>query len=98
MNAQRYRQTITRSAACAELAERVDIEEAWALAEEEDKTPPEIGGALQLRNGRILCPRHGAAFDAKTGRVLSLPAVKGVQAYPVPRQGDDLFVDCEAHS
>lgn len=54
MNTQRYRQTITRSAACAELAERVDIEEAWALAEEEDKTPPEIGGALQLRNGRIL--------------------------------------------
>ena len=59
------------------------------------------GGPLgegRIRNGRILCPRHGAAFDAKTGRVLSLPAVKGVQAYPVTRQGDDLFVDCEAHS
>jgi len=54
MQALHYRQTVTRSAASAELAERVDIEEAWALAEEEDKTPPEIGGALLLRNGRIL--------------------------------------------
>ena len=54
MQAIYYLQTVKRSAACAELAERVDIEEAWALAEEEDKTPPEIGGALQLRNGRIL--------------------------------------------
>jgi len=57
------------------------------------------GGPLgegRIRNGRLLCPRHGAAFDAKTGRVISLPAVKSVQAYPVTRQGDDLFIDCEA--
>ncbi len=57
------------------------------------------GGPLgegRIRNGRILCPRHGAAFDAKTGRVISLPAVKSVQAYPVTREGDDLFIDCEA--
>jgi len=34
------------------------------------------GGPLgegTLRRGRIICPRHGAAFDAKTGKVLSLP-------------------------
>ena len=57
------------------------------------------GGPLgegRIRNGRVLCPRHGAAFDAKTGRVISLPAVKSVQAYPVTREGDDLFIDCEA--
>ena len=51
------------------------------------------GGPLgegRLRGDRILCPRHGAAFDAKTGRVISLPAVKSVQAYPVIREGDDL--------
>ena len=57
------------------------------------------GGPLgegRIRNGRLLCPRHGAAFDAKTGRVISLPAVKSVQAYPVTREGDDLFIDCEA--
>ena len=57
------------------------------------------GGPLgegRIRNGRVICPRHGAAFDAKTGRVISLPAVKSVQAYPVTREGDDLFIDCEA--
>ncbi len=53
-------------------------------------------GEGTLRNGRILCPRHGAAFDAKTGRVLSLPAVRSVGAYPVTVDGDDLYVDCEA--
>ena len=57
------------------------------------------GGPLgegRIRNGRILCPRHGAQFDAKTGRVISLPAVKSVQAYAVTRDGDDLIIDCEA--
>ena len=53
-------------------------------------------GEGTLRNGRILCPRHGAAFDAKTGRVISLPAVRSVRAYPVTVQGDGLYVDCEA--
>jgi 3-phenylpropionate/trans-cinnamate dioxygenase ferredoxin subunit len=51
-------------------------------------------GEGRLRNGRILCPRHGAAFDAKTGRVLSLPAVKSVAAYEVTVDGDDVYVDC----
>lgn len=51
-------------------------------------------GEGRLRNGRILCPRHGAAFDAKTGRVLSLPAVKSVAAYEVTVDGDQVYVDC----
>ena len=55
-------------------------------------------GEGTLRNGRILCPRHGAAFDAKTGRVLSLPAVRSVGAYEVTVEGDDLYVDCEVQA
>lgn len=51
-------------------------------------------GEGRLRNGRILCPRHGAAFDAKTGRVLSLPAVRSVQAYEVAVDGDEVYIDC----
>ncbi|RLT40179.1 MAG: non-heme iron oxygenase ferredoxin subunit [Chloroflexi bacterium] len=51
-------------------------------------------GEGRLRNGRILCPRHGAAFDAKTGRVLSLPAVKNVAAYEVTVEGDEVYIDC----
>jgi 3-phenylpropionate/trans-cinnamate dioxygenase ferredoxin subunit len=55
-------------------------------------------GEGKLRNGRVICPRHGAAFDAKTGRVLSLPAVRNVQAFRVTVDGDDVFIDCEAAS
>lgn len=51
-------------------------------------------GEGRLRNGRVICPRHGAAFDAKTGRVLSLPAVKSVAAYEVTVDGDDVYVEC----
>lgn len=57
------------------------------------------GGPLgegRLRNGRVICPRHGAAFDARTGKVLSLPAVRSVAAYPVTVDGDDVTIDCDA--
>jgi len=31
----------------------------------------------------IACPRHGARFDLRTGKVLSLPAIVDIPAYPV---------------
>jgi 3-phenylpropionate/trans-cinnamate dioxygenase ferredoxin subunit len=56
------------------------------------------GGPLgegRLRGDRVLCPRHGAAFDARTGKVLTLPAVKSVNSYPVTVEGDEVYIDCE---
>ncbi len=47
-----------------------------------------------LKNGRVICPRHGAAFDAKTGKVLTLPAVHDVSSYAVTIDGDGVFIDC----
>lgn len=41
----------------------------------------------------VECPRHGARFDIRTGKVLSLPAVAPVTAYEVKVEGDDLYVD-----
>ena len=32
---------------------------------------------------RVICPRHGSAFDLRTGRPLSLPAYEPVAIYPV---------------
>ena len=32
---------------------------------------------------RVICPRHGSAFDLRTGRPLSLPAYEPVATYPV---------------
>ncbi len=53
-------------------------------------------GEGRLRGSRIICPRHGAAFDATTGRALTLPAVRDVRAYVVRVEGDHVFVECEA--
>jgi len=52
-------------------------------------------GEGRLQRGRVICPRHGAAFDAKTGAALTLPAVKGVGSYAVTVEGNDVFVECE---
>ena len=51
-------------------------------------------GEGELFQGRVICPRHGAAFDPKTGRVLTLPAVRDVAAYEVSIDGDEVYVDC----
>jgi 3-phenylpropionate/trans-cinnamate dioxygenase ferredoxin subunit len=32
---------------------------------------------------RVICPRHGSAFDLRSGRALSLPAFQPVETYPV---------------
>ncbi len=53
------------------------------------------GGSLdqgQLDDDEIECPRHGARFDVKTGRALTLPAVMPVQSYPVQVEGDEIKV------
>jgi 3-phenylpropionate/trans-cinnamate dioxygenase ferredoxin component len=50
-------------------------------------------------SGEILvCPRHGSRFNVKTGRVLSLPAVRSVAVYPVRVESDEVLVSPEAHT
>lgn len=44
----------------------------------------------------LVCPRHGSRFNVKTGRVLSLPAVRSVAVYPVRVEGDQVLVSPEA--
>lgn len=47
----------------------------------------------QLEDGCIVaCPRHGARFDINTGRVVSLPAVRGVKSYRVKVEEDTIYV------
>jgi 3-phenylpropionate/trans-cinnamate dioxygenase ferredoxin subunit len=44
------------------------------------------GGPLgegDLEGYQVICPRHGAHFDVKTGKALSLPAMVDIGAYPV---------------
>lgn len=54
------------------------------------------GGPLdqgQLEGETVVCPRHGATFDVRTGDALTLPAVVPLMTYPVSIEGDDVFVD-----
>lgn len=40
-------------------------------------------GDGELEGWTISCPRHGAQFDVRSGKVLTLPAVQDIPAYPV---------------
>lgn len=40
-------------------------------------------GDGEIEDHQIVCPRHGARFDIRTGKVLTLPAVRGVSSYPI---------------
>ena len=40
-------------------------------------------GEGQLNGYNITCPRHGAQFDVRTGKVVQMPAVVDIPAYPV---------------
>ena len=53
------------------------------------------GGPLDegdLQDCRIMCPRHGALFDVRTGAALTLPAVIPLPTYAVRVEGDEVFV------
>ena len=40
-------------------------------------------GDGDLEGYEIVCPRHGARFDIRTGKALALPAIVDISAYPV---------------
>jgi 3-phenylpropionate/trans-cinnamate dioxygenase ferredoxin subunit len=46
----------------------------------------------ELDEYQIECPRHGARFDVRTGRALSLPAVVPIPVYAVEVDGDTVKV------
>jgi 3-phenylpropionate/trans-cinnamate dioxygenase ferredoxin subunit len=43
-----------------------------------DRGPLDQG---KLLGNRIECPRHGAQFDVRTGKALTLPAIRPIKAY-----------------
>ncbi len=40
-------------------------------------------GDGELAGYEISCPRHGASFDVRTGKVISLPAIIDIPVYPL---------------
>jgi 3-phenylpropionate/trans-cinnamate dioxygenase ferredoxin subunit len=55
---------------------------------------PLCEGDWEPEDCRVICPRHGSAFDLRTGRPLSLPAYEPVDTFPV-RVDDDGIVRVE---
>lgn len=46
----------------------------------------------ELDGHEIECPRHGARFDVRTGKVMSFPAIVNIPAYPVRVEGEHILV------
>jgi 3-phenylpropionate/trans-cinnamate dioxygenase ferredoxin subunit len=53
-------------------------------------------GEGALEGFEIICPRHGARFDIRTGKVLALPAFIDIPAYPVRLVGDQIEIGIPA--
>jgi 3-phenylpropionate/trans-cinnamate dioxygenase ferredoxin component len=53
------------------------------------------GGPLaegEIEDDQVICPRHGARFNIKTGLALTMPAVTPVESYPVRVEGNELYI------
>jgi 3-phenylpropionate/trans-cinnamate dioxygenase ferredoxin component len=46
-----------------------------------------------LEDGQLVCPRHGARFDVRTGAALSLPAFEPVPTYQVQVLDGEILVE-----
>jgi 3-phenylpropionate/trans-cinnamate dioxygenase ferredoxin subunit len=53
------------------------------------------GGPLaegELSGCEIMCPRHGARFDVRTGKALCMPAIEPVAVHATELRGGDVYV------
>jgi 3-phenylpropionate/trans-cinnamate dioxygenase ferredoxin subunit len=49
-------------------------------------------GEWEPASCEVICPRHGARFDVRTGQALTLPAYIPVETYPVRVREDGMIV------
>ena len=47
----------------------------------------------EVSDHEVMCPLHGARFDLRTGRHLSLPAVRPLKSYPVKVENAKIWVE-----
>ena len=57
---------------------------------------PLCEGDWDPEEGVVVCPRHGANFDIRTGEPLTLPAFEPVETYAVRVEGGTVEVDVPA--
>lgn len=49
----------------------------------------------EIEGGQVICPLHGARFDIKTGRALTMPAVAPIDTYEVRVENGEIYVKVE---
>jgi len=49
-------------------------------------------GDVNVVQGEIQCPRHGARFDIKNGRAVQIPAVIDLEIFDVKIENGDVYV------
>ncbi len=54
---------------------------------------PLVEGDWEPDEAIVICPRHGATFDIRTGKALTLPAYQPVETFPVRVDGSLVKVD-----
>jgi 3-phenylpropionate/trans-cinnamate dioxygenase ferredoxin subunit len=47
-------------------------------------------------NHYVACPRHGARFDIRSGKALTMPATEPIAVHEVKIEGNDVFVRLSA--
>jgi 3-phenylpropionate/trans-cinnamate dioxygenase ferredoxin component len=45
-----------------------------------------------IEGNHIVCPRHGAEFDVRSGKAVAMPAVIDIPAYPVQIREGNIFI------
>ena len=54
------------------------------------------GGPLaegDLEGNQIVCPRHGARFDVRTGKALTMPAFESITSFAVKEENGSIFIE-----
>ena len=57
------------------------------------------GGPLgegELDDGCLVCPRHGARFDVRTGAAVTMPATEATATYRTKVEDDAIWVQLDA--
>jgi 3-phenylpropionate/trans-cinnamate dioxygenase ferredoxin subunit len=49
-------------------------------------------GDGMIEGYHVVCPRHGAEFDLRTGQAVQMPAVVDIPAYPVKIKDGTIFI------
>ncbi|MHC1681330.1 MAG: Rieske (2Fe-2S) protein [Methanomassiliicoccales archaeon] len=46
-----------------------------------------------VRDGKIICPAHGASFDVNDGKKITHSGAKDLRVYIVSVEGDDVYLE-----